>query len=73
MTYHGVEAVPTEMTFPGIPVKVRLDVPAAQFLRDTAAFGAGHHWMIAYGDLSKPLAAFAEFAGLTTLSAAGRH
>ena len=70
MTYYTGEAVPTEMTFPGIPVKVRLDVPAAQFLRDTAAFGAGHHWMIAYGDLSKPLAAFAEFAGLKTLSGA---
>jgi L-arabinose isomerase len=63
MVYTG-EAVPTEMTFPGIPVKVRLDVPVQQFLDETAEFGAGHHWMVAYGDLKESLAVFAKQTGL---------
>lgn len=68
LTYYTGQAVPTEMTFPGIPVKVRLDVPLDRFMRDTAAFGAGHHWMVAYGDLSQPLATFATLTGLKTLT-----
>jgi L-arabinose isomerase len=69
------EAIPTEMVFPGIPVKVRLDVPVDAFLKDTAAFGAGHHWMIAYGDVSASLARFAELTHLRTigLDAGGVH
>jgi L-arabinose isomerase len=61
------EAVPTEMVFPGIPVKVRLDVPVEAFLRDTALFGAGHHWMIACGDISAALSGFARLTHLKTL------
>lgn len=44
-------ALPTEMVFPGNPVKVRLDVPIAACLDDIAEVGLGHHWMIAEGDL----------------------
>ena len=60
------EAVPTGNTFPGIPVRVKLDVPVDQFLRETAAFGAGHHWMVAGGDHAASLAAFAQLTRLTT-------
>ncbi len=68
LTFYTGEAVPTGMTFPGIPVKVRLDVPLDRFFRETAEFGTGHHWIIAYGDLSAALAGFAQFAGLRTLT-----
>jgi len=66
LTHYTGEAVPTDMTFPGIPVKVKLEVPVEQFLRDTASFGTGHHWMVAYGDLSEPLQTFARLTGLRT-------
>ena len=68
LTFYTGEAVPTGMTFPGIPVKVRLDVPLDRFFWETAEFGTGHHWIIAYGDLSAALADFAQFAGLRTLT-----
>ncbi|MHB9025132.1 MAG: hypothetical protein ACYC7E_13325 [Armatimonadota bacterium] len=44
------EAVPTEMVFPGNPVKVRLDAPLRPFLEEVAEVGLGHHWMIGEGD-----------------------
>ncbi|HOZ46805.1 MAG TPA: hypothetical protein PLO37_02635 [Candidatus Hydrogenedentes bacterium] len=68
LAYYTGEAVATDMTFPGIPVKVRLDTPVEQFLEETADFGAGHHWMVAYGDLAPGLDAFAEITGLHTLA-----
>ncbi len=64
LTRYTGEAVPTGMVFPGIPVKVRLDVPLEQFLTETADFGTGHHWMVAYGDLSRPLQQFARMTRL---------
>ena len=66
LTHYTGQAVPTDMTFPGIPVKVKLEVTVEQFLRDTAAFGTGHHWMVAYGDLSEPLQTFARLTRLKT-------
>jgi L-fucose isomerase-like protein len=56
------EAVPTELVFPGNPVKVRLDVPMPQFLEEIAEAGLGHHWMIGEGDA---IDAFVEFGRLT--------
>jgi L-fucose isomerase-like protein len=53
------QAVPTELVFPGNPVKVRLDVPVEQFLEDIADDGLGHHWMIGEGDAVEALLAFA--------------
>lgn len=61
------EAVPTGMVFPGIPVKVKLDAPMDAFLHETAAFGTGHHWIVAYGDLGDALRIFARFADLKPL------
>jgi L-arabinose isomerase len=58
----GGDAVPTELVFPGNPVKVRLDVPVADFLEGVAEAGLGHHWMIGEGDA---LPAFREFGRLT--------
>jgi L-arabinose isomerase len=66
LTWYTGEAVPTPMVFPGIPVKVRLDVPVERFLSEVASVGAGHHWMVAYGDLAPALAAFAQIARLNT-------
>ena len=54
------------MVFPGIPVKVRLDAPVETFLQETAAVGAGHHWMIAYGEISYTLSRFARLSAIST-------
>jgi len=56
------EAVPTELVFPGNPVKVCLDVPMAAYIEDVATLGLGHHWMICEGDVTAELS---EFANLT--------
>ena len=69
LAYFTGQAVPTGMDFPGIPVKVKLDIPLDDFMRKTADFSAGHHWMIACGDLSGPLAHFARLTRLNTLTA----
>ncbi|MBN2375129.1 MAG: hypothetical protein JXD22_01915 [Sedimentisphaerales bacterium] len=55
LTYAVGEAVETEMVFPGIPVKVKLPCSIKAFLEQTAEVGTGHHWMIAYGNLSRQL------------------
>lgn len=57
----GGDAVPTELVFPGNPVKVRLDVPVPTFLEEVAEAGLGHHWMIGEGDA---IPAFLELARL---------
>jgi L-fucose isomerase-like protein len=58
----GGDAVPTELVFPGNPLKVRLDVPVPDFLEEVAEAGLGHHWMIGEGDA---IPAFLEFGRLT--------
>jgi hypothetical protein len=55
LTYGVGEAVEAQMVFPGIPVKLKLPLGRQAFLEKTARFGTGHHWMIAYGDLSESL------------------
>ncbi len=67
------EAVPTDMVFPGIPVKVRLDVSVDDFLRETARHGAGHHWMIAYADLGAALRSFAQMTSLKVADVQGQY
>ncbi len=67
LTYGRAEAVATEMVFPGIPMKLRIDTPIDEFLSRTADFGTGHHWMIAYGDLTRPLAHAASLLDIDAL------
>jgi L-fucose isomerase-like protein len=57
-------AVPTEVVFPGNPVKVRLDVLVAAVLDDIADAGLGHHWMIAEGDHAAALSEFGRLLGV---------
>ena len=54
------EALPTDMVFPGNPVKVRFAVPYPAMLDWVVAEGLGHHWMIAYGDYRAELARLAQ-------------
>lgn len=67
LTYCVGQAVETEMVFPGIPVKVQLPCSIRSFLGQTADFGTGHHWMIAYGDMSGQFRAVTRFLGLKRL------
>ena len=55
MTFGLGEAIRTGMDFPGIPVKVRIPMEAQDFWTATSDFGSGHHWMIAYGDMTAQL------------------
>jgi L-fucose isomerase-like protein len=57
------EAIPTEMVFPGNPVRVRFDQSAEELIRWIGDCGIGHHWMIGYGDVSAEIAAWAGIAG----------
>jgi len=57
---HG-NAVPTDMVFAGNPTKVVFDCGVQHYLDVIAKEGLGHHWMIGYGDVRKPLQ---EFCGL---------
>jgi L-fucose isomerase-like protein len=60
----GGDAVPTELVFPGNPVKVRLDVPVPDFLEEVAEAGLGHHWMIGEGDATLALLEFGRLTGI---------
>jgi len=60
----GGEAVPTELVFPGNPVKARLDVPVLDFLEEVAEAGLGHHWMIGEGDATPALLEFGRLTGI---------
>jgi len=60
----GGDAVPTELVFPGNPVKVRLDVPVPDFLEEVAEAGLGHHWMIGEGDATPALLEFGRLTGI---------
>lgn len=59
---HG-EALPTDMVFPGNPLRVRFREDYRAILGWIARAGLGHHWMAAYGDLRQPLADLAGMAG----------
>lgn len=61
------EAVPTELVFPGNPVKVRLDVTTSAFINDIPEMGLGHHWMIGEGDVTAALQEFGRLSGISVL------
>ena len=49
------KAIPTGMVFAGNPTKVVLEGGVQHYLDVIAREGLGHHWMIGYGDVRKPL------------------
>lgn len=57
-------ALPSEMLFPGNPLKVRFERGYEEVLSWIAEKGLGHHWMAVYGDLSQQIAYLAEFTGV---------
>jgi L-fucose isomerase-like protein len=59
---HG-EAIPTDMVFPGNPLRVRFKEDYRALLTWIAGQGLGHHWMAAYGDLRRPLTDLAGMVG----------
>jgi L-fucose isomerase-like protein len=67
LTYATAQAVEAEIVFPGIPVKVELPCSTKSFLEQTADFGTGHHWMIAYGDMSEQLHYVCKMLGIEML------
>ena len=67
LTYIAAEAIEAEMVFPGIPVKAKLSCSIKAFLEQTANFGTGHHWMIAYGSMSRQLEYIGQILGIKTL------
>ncbi|MBN1864783.1 MAG: hypothetical protein JW808_07775 [Victivallales bacterium] len=54
------EAMATEMVFPGNPARVKFGRPAKDVIDWTFQEGMGHHWMIAYGDYSEEIRAWAK-------------
>lgn len=57
------EAVPTEMVFPGNPVRVRFERPVKELIAWIHEAGLGHHWMIGYGHVGNAIRHWAETAG----------
>jgi len=57
------EALPTEMVFPGNPLRVRLDRPTGEVIDWIHAEGVGHHWMAGYGRVGAEIRHWAKLAG----------
>ncbi len=64
MTAISGEAIRTGMDFAGNPVRVRCQVDAVYLMYRLAEIGAGHHWMICYGDVTRELEHFAGLVGV---------
>lgn len=64
MTAFTGEAVKTDMAFAGNPVRVVCPVDVIELMYRLAEIGAGHHWMICYGDVMPELELFAKLAGV---------
>lgn len=57
------EALPTEMVFPGNPVRVQFRRPAAELIDWIHAEGIGHHWAVGYGHAEQAVRDWASIAG----------
>jgi L-fucose isomerase-like protein len=55
------EVEQTDMCYEGNPMRIRFDRPVYEILQYAVRSGAGHHWTIAYGDLSGELELLARF------------
>jgi L-fucose isomerase-like protein len=61
------EAIPTDMVFPGNPLRVKFRSDYRRILSWIAEEGLGHHWMGGYGDVRRPLADLAKMIGVELL------
>jgi len=59
------EVIPSEMEFPGTPMKIRTARPVLDICEDIAVKGCGHHWMVCYGDHVSALRAYCRRRGIT--------
>ena len=59
----GDEALPTELVFPGNPVRVRFRRPAEELIDWIHAEGIGHHWAVGYGHAEQAVRDWASIAG----------
>ncbi len=57
------EALPTEMVFPGNPVRVRFEQKTSDLIDWIHREGIGHHWMIGYGHVGEAVRDWASCAG----------
>ena len=57
------EALPTEMVFPGNPVRVRFPQPTAGIIDWIFEAGVVHHWMVGYGHVGDQIRALAGIVG----------
>jgi L-fucose isomerase-like protein len=57
------EAVPTEMVFPGNPLRVRFPQPTARIIEWIFDEGIGHHWMAGYGLFGEEIRQWAGLCG----------
>ena len=64
LSYMVGDAIPCGMEFPGNPVVIRFDKPVEQINEEIMANGIGHHWMVAYGDLSDALERFCKIRNI---------
>ncbi len=64
LSYMVGDAIPCGMEFPGNPVVIRFDKPVEQINEEIMANGIGHHWMVAYGDLSEELKRFCKIRNI---------
>ena len=62
------EAIETDMVFPGNPLRVRFEEDHRDILNWIVGEGLGHHWMVAYGDLRRPLSDLAALVGCDCVS-----
>jgi len=56
------EALPTEMVFPGNPLRVRFPQPTRQLIEWIHRAGIGHHWMAGYGHMGEHIRQWASLA-----------
>lgn len=57
------EAIPTEMVFPGNPLRVRFAEPVERIVDWIHDQGIGHHWIAGYGHVSADLGSLARIIG----------
>ncbi|MBD3350889.1 MAG: hypothetical protein GF364_05325 [Candidatus Lokiarchaeota archaeon] len=60
-------AIRTERAFPGTPVRVQLPFSNQAFLDLVEIGGFGHHWVVAYGDISTELLKLGDLLEISTL------
>lgn len=64
LSYMVGDAIPCGMEFPGNPVVIHFDKSVEEINEAIMANGIGHHWMVAYGDLSEALERFCKIRNI---------